>query len=187
MASTTQTTTMEYEDTIKIAAEIMTLAIMIGVPALVIVLTVAAIKKVNGHFGKVDQLQASVADLRNTLFMHHIRMDMIQAHAEELRNRVHELEANREDKDEPVPGVRATVAHRGPVNVPGPVQGVRVDNPYDLRLCKFLFKNCTAKECEEVVRWVLLLLIALMGLVWYRWRWSKCSSMVEIAAGMHEF
>ena len=80
----------------------------------------------------------------------------------ELQERVRVLEADHEEDEESLPGVRATDAPRGPVNAPAPARGVLKRNQYDLRLRGGLLKDCTAREAEELLQGLLLLLVVLV-------------------------
>lgn len=108
--------TVEYEDHIQIVAEVVTVAIVIGVPFAVIATTVAVAKKIKGIFRKVDQLEEILGAVQ-------VRIDMIQHRAKNVQDCVEELEKGNEPVPDPelVPGQR-----RGPVNVRAPAPGVAV-------------------------------------------------------------
>ncbi|KAF3048674.1 hypothetical protein E8E11_003935 [Didymella keratinophila] len=163
-------------------------ALIIDVPLTAIMLGEVVIKKINGDIGKVNEL----AELSKQFSEHNEvgvasneqqgRVDAIVARLDDVQRRVKEIEGPGssecppynvapEDELEALPELVLEPAHEQAVEQ---VPEDQVINPYDLRQHKNIFskipfcKHRTAEEVAKDLKWCYVLILVLVGLLWYR-------------------
>ena len=153
---------------------------MSSVPLAAIMVGEVVFKKINGHVRKIDEVSKHAKafptynnEFRVALNEQQARVNVIVARLDDVQRRVEELEGpaspeSRVPKQElePVPELVLEPALEQAADA-------EIVNPCDLRQYKsvfFKFPFCkvrTAEEVAEDLKWCYILIVVLMGILWY--------------------